>query len=339
MTYSLHSIAISVVAIVLLRLRAGTATQRCAIWRVALFAPFVTASAAAFAGSGQVASVTSLIASRLRVPQRQNVDLQIIRRGSAPAIRRETVDDPFASRMALLIVVLGLGVSAAGGIRFHRRRARVNRELIRRTPCSWVLPLELASVKVSTSRRIRIPIALRRREICLPDSFIELDVDERRSVLLHEAAHVERRDPDWLDAARMLSAITWWQPLNLYLTRMLERDSELAADAHALDAGADGRALVSALAQFASVLEGGALAGAALVHSESPLVHRARAILDREPRTARGAILPVIILAAACAALLFAPRPTTARTVGPASGGGDSRGTIEQTDIRLVRQP
>ena len=338
MTYVLHSVAICGVAIVLVKALSATAKQRCMIWRVALFAPFITASIAVFASSNRVASVTPVIASRLGVLQRQNVDLQIIRKTHAPVIRRETVDDPFAASVALLIVVAGLVASAAGSLRFHRRRARVNHELSHRTLCPWAMPLDLTDVRISMSDRIRIPLALRRREICIPNSFIDLDLDERRSVLLHEAAHIARQDPEWLDAARILAATTWWQPLNSYVMRMLERDSELAADARALDAGANGRALVSALAQFASVLEGGALAGAALVRAESPLVHRARAILDGERRPGRVGIVPVMLLAAACVALLFAPRLTTARTMGPGHAGQGVR-MVEETDVKLVRQP
>jgi hypothetical protein len=86
------------------------------------------------------------------------------------------------------------------------------------------------------------------------------------------------------------------------------------------------------------VLEGGALAGAALVRSESPLVHRARAILDGERRMGKRGVVPVIILAAACIALLFAPSLTTGRTIGPAHAGQGMR-MVEETDLKLVRQP
>jgi beta-lactamase regulating signal transducer with metallopeptidase domain len=91
------------------------------------------------------------------------------------------------------------------------------------------------AVRVSVARELDVPLALGRAELVLPvRALVELDTDELRALLAHELAHLARRDPLWLGAARLVHAVTWFQPLQRVLLRRLEDESELATDASAV---------------------------------------------------------------------------------------------------------
>ncbi|MCC7597251.1 HEAT repeat domain-containing protein [Janthinobacterium sp. FW305-129] len=61
---------------------------------------------------------------------------------------------------------------------------------------------------------------------------------EADAVLAHELAHIRAHDWPMLLLARMLLALYWWHPLMYPLLRMLEHDTECAADDAVLAAGA-----------------------------------------------------------------------------------------------------
>jgi beta-lactamase regulating signal transducer with metallopeptidase domain len=199
-----------------------------------------------------------------------------------------------------------------------RRRNRFIRSALRgRTSLPVEIPAAaMRDVRISTSASLCVPVALRRREICIPAStFSGLGSVERESIILHEIAHVERNDPLWLDASRLVKAVTWWQPLNRIICEKLECETELAADQHAISLGAKPRALVAGLAHYSALLNGTyAGAGAALVRGDSPLVVRARVILDgpdASPKVSSRLVWAGII--GMTAAALMLPVPTTAQ--------------------------
>ena len=78
--------------------------------------------------------------------------------------------------------------------------------------------------------RLMLPIPL----------FIQLSLEEQRSLIAHELAHVQRRDPllRWLEVAA--TTIYWWYPVLWIARTQLRRQEELACDAIAVGrSGAD----------------------------------------------------------------------------------------------------
>jgi beta-lactamase regulating signal transducer with metallopeptidase domain len=73
--------------------------------------------------------------------------------------------------------------------------------------------------------------------ILLPLAAEGWSAERRRAVLLHEAAHVRRRDGLTLLAAQLACALYWFQPLAWLLLGRLRRECELAADEDVLAAG------------------------------------------------------------------------------------------------------
>ena len=57
-----------------------------------------------------------------------------------------------------------------------------------------------------------------------------LDRDGRRTMILHELAHVLRRDPLWTALAALTSALYWWNPLVWLALRRLRSAAELCCD-------------------------------------------------------------------------------------------------------------
>ncbi len=93
---------------------------------------------------------------------------------------------------------------------------------------------------------------VRRPAIFLPPSFeADFAPDALRAVFLHELAHLGRRDTLWTLAARVLTALLWFQPLLWLLCRKLEHISEDACDQAVLAANCSPRAYAASLLALA----------------------------------------------------------------------------------------
>jgi beta-lactamase regulating signal transducer with metallopeptidase domain len=94
-------------------------------------------------------------------------------------------------------------------------------------------------VPVLISLDIDVPLALGvlRPAIIVPASSSEWSEDEWYVVLLHEAAHLARRDLAARATGIAAGLLHWFNPLVPWIRRKLERDAELAADAVVLHAG------------------------------------------------------------------------------------------------------
>jgi hypothetical protein len=89
-------------------------------------------------------------------------------------------------------------------------------------------------VRITTSDRLTSPVALGSDEICLPSrAMSELDPVRMESIIAHELAHLVRRDPSWLTAARVIEALFFFQPLNILARRRMQESAEFASDAWA----------------------------------------------------------------------------------------------------------
>ncbi len=92
----------------------------------------------------------------------------------------------------------------------------------------------------------------RRPAIFLPPAFAaDFTADALRAVFLHELAHRDRRDNLWTLAARLLTALLWFQPLLWLLGRKLEQISEDACDQAVLAAHCPPRAYAACLLSLA----------------------------------------------------------------------------------------
>ena len=248
-----------------------------------------------------------------------------------------------------LVFVLGLyGVGAL-------RVARIARHARPLRSADW---LALQS-SLAAGLKLRTPVRLlaapgpampmtwgtRRPIVLLPSDAEQWPDTRRRDVLLHELAHVARRDCLTQLVAVCACAVYWFHPLVWVAARRLRVERERACDDRVLAAGATPSAYAEHLLEIARTLRAGTMTGLASVAMARPsqLGNRLLDVLD--PARRREAVSRRFTLrAAAVAALLVPPlavvHPTriAARRVGsPATL--PTPGVTVPTSRHTVRDP
>jgi HEAT repeat protein len=112
-------------------------------------------------------------------------------------------------------------------------------------------------VRLTTAEGLKSPVALGWSEICLPRAALhELDAAQQRSVLAHELAHLERRDPLWLLLGTTLEQLLFFQPLNRLARRNMQEVAEYLCDDWAAVCDGSGLPIARGLASVARWLDG-----------------------------------------------------------------------------------
>jgi HEAT repeat protein len=161
-------------------------------------------------------------------------------------------------------------------------------------------------VSLTTAQGLKSPVALGWSEICLPAAALsELDQAQQRSVLAHELAHLERRDPLWLLLGTTLEQLLFFQPLNRLARRNMQEVAEYLCDDWAAVADGSGLPIARGLAEVARWLDGEerAVPLAGMAERPSLLVARVQRLLGAtvislEPRRSwhLGALALVLLL-------------------------------------------
>lgn len=178
-------------------------------------------------------------------PPAQSGDMTLaLRETSSASAERGGLDPSSVGLLVWLAGTLLLGVRLLIGHGAVRRIVRGGRRL---TGSEWTSPLYEAAdildvevdVDLVASDRITMPFTagLRRPAIVLPESACGWDGERRRAVLMHELAHVQRRDLFSHHVARWVCALHWFNPLAWAGARRMRADSERAADDLVLNAG------------------------------------------------------------------------------------------------------
>ena len=172
-----------------------------------------------------------------------------------------------------------------------------------------------------------------RPAVIMPDAADTWSESRLRVVLLHELAHVKRRDCLTHVLGQAACAFHWFNPLAWLAVKRARTERERACDDLVLACGTRGSDYADQLLEMARVLRGdrfpALLGGASLAMAHrSQLEGRLVAILDpRLPRSGmtRGRALAAVALCCAAVAPLGALQPwaSTARC----DAGGDRRGT------------
>ncbi len=135
------------------------------------------------------------------------------------------------------------------------------------------------------SDRISSPLAagVFRAYVVLPTQFVDqLDSRQLRHVLIHEAAHVARRDQVVVLAQNLMAAVFWFHPLVRILNRQLARASEEICDNYVLkvtEASAYCRTVLSMAETMCDQPIPGAVG---LLLSRWKLEHRVSGLLDEQ---------------------------------------------------------
>lgn len=374
-TYAIHSTLLIGTLLLLSAIPAGrrlAASHGSWLWRFALTGAFLTASLQSLRSESPLAGTLRVDRNTpARTTVRMEVTSDIIQGVSAPpsehTVTRASVSVTPRWPLVLLGAWLAVAICLAGW--FFIMRARFLHALGPRRDASHTLAgMSLRHllgrtgwrhpVRLTLADRLTSPVALDGREICLPvRAMADLDPIRLESILAHELAHLVRRDPAWLTAARLIELVFFFQPLNRIARRRMQDAAEFASDAWASSRVARPLDLAHCLARVAewSVAAPRVPVPAMAERPGSVLVRRVerltRGMAVCESAPGRGARLAAVC---ALAALVFgaprgaigAERPSgnatfTAR--GPARGmvfvrhAGDSAAAPGEAEIVLVR--
>ncbi|MEM9453553.1 MAG: M56 family metallopeptidase [Myxococcota bacterium] len=167
--------------------------------------------------------------------------------------------------------------------------------------------------RLTASSHLRSPIALGRREICLPERAVDsLSPPQQRDMLAHEMAHLLRHDPSWMVLVAVIEAVFFFQPLNHLARRKIQEVAEFQCDDWAAQQAGTGVHLAKCLAEVAGWVEDGPpMTPVAVTMAErgSPIVRRITRLLHE--RRGGGRVHPAgrVALALGSLGLLIAAVP------------------------------
>ena len=152
---------------------------------------------------------------------------------------------------------------------------------------------------------------LLRPVILLPKTSLGWTRERMQAVLLHELAHVRRRDSLTQSLSLLICALYWPNPMVWLAARALRREAEIAADDAVLGSGMKPSAYAGELLQLASEFRGHGLAVSGVsMASRSSLEARVKSVLapnqSRKGVTLMDAVKLACLGAVATAALAFA---------------------------------
>lgn len=186
--------------------------------------------------------------------------------------------------LAGVIIVFGrYGWSSATLSRLSRRSHSLRLTACGRLAQQIACDLGIArSVSVLSSDEVELPLAwgIFHPRVVLPGDASEWDAERCRYVLLHELAHVRRRDTGTQLVAQAASGIFWFHPLVWYAARRMRDERERACDDCVLSQGA--RA-----SEYASDL-------LALVHTYGPIDRHPVALAMARRSQFEGRLLAVL---------------------------------------------
>ena len=144
--------------------------------------------------------------------------------------------------MAALLWVLGVMVLVLRGVparvillRICRRARRLDEDQSDRIRGLGIDSLRLDQLRVTNSIHGPAVAGVCRPLILLPANLFDLDDATLKSAILHEQAHIQRRDPLMLWAAGLLKTLWWFHPSVWLLCSSFRRTVETMCDNHAIE--------------------------------------------------------------------------------------------------------
>jgi TonB family protein len=180
----------------------------------------------------------------------------------------------------------------------------------------------------------------RRPVVLLPRVVAEqLDDEELEAVLLHELAHVERRDNLFGNLQTALACALWFNPVVWLVGRRLLAERERACDERVLEAGGVAGAYAAGILKVVRFCSGWSVAGVSGAASGSDLRRRIEMIMREERRGGLSAWHRAVMCGLAAAALaltVVAGLSGRATTTAQARMLEGTDGATRQHDSRVI---
>lgn len=150
-------------------------------------------------------------------------------------------------------------------------------------------------------------LGLWRPWICLsPRLLRDLNLEELRATILHEAVHVERRDPLRLLCVRFACDLLWFLPASRWIGRLFEEGVERAADDRAVAMSACRLELAAAIVKTAQRMGRVATLASALTGTAAVAARVERLLDSRQQAPVRPPAGPLVASAVALVFILSA---------------------------------
>ena len=317
LTYGVHSSLLLLVALVAARWM-SSASARERMWKFAMLGPLLTASLQLGASTDVMREINAqpegpvgaYLPSTVESPGPAVVPVGVpsgggtLKAEALPSETRLSTSSVAAPPSTWPLVLTGAWMVMAmlAGLHFFHVRRRLVKQLGHRerlqsgalfeTLERLVRGVRMAGrVRLTESAQLSSPVAIGRREICVPARVREgLDGAEQESLLAHELAHLARRDPAWLIGAHLIERVLFFQPLLRLVRRRLSEEMELMADAWAVGHTEDPVRMARCLARVAEWVEsdGKPQLAPGMASSPSQLVRRIESVLEpQDPKRAR----------------------------------------------------
>jgi HEAT repeat protein/beta-lactamase regulating signal transducer with metallopeptidase domain len=201
------------------------------------------------------------------------------------------------------------------------------------------------------SARATMPMAagIFRPAVLMPEDANRWPLERLRIVLLHELAHVKRRDCLTHAIAQLACAVHWFNPLAWIAARHIRTERERACDDLVLACGTRGSDYAEELLEIARVMRGGrypaVLAGATLAMAHrSQLEGRLIAILDpKVPRSgvsqARAALAAVAVACALPPLAAMQPWAVAPLEAESAEAGAETAAIVAAPQVQPTPAP
>lgn len=195
-------------------------------------------------------------------------------------------------RIAPVLWILGTAAAGLGWTALNLRlRSRVREAVLIREMSSEYRVMECERIETA------FVLGLFRPAIYLPAA---LEASDRRYVLLHEMAHLRRKDHIWKWAACLLLCIYWFHPLMWVCVSAFAEDVEEACDEAVLKQLGKSGKLPYARAIFHAADTGGAGRMSVPGFGEGNMKKRVKHVLEYRKNTAAAIILGMVLVLGAC---------------------------------------
>ncbi|QEF98389.1 Regulatory protein BlaR1 [Stieleria maiorica] len=221
---------------------------------------------------------------------------------SPPTIQTPPTRSRFSlASTGILIYALGVALWLARILRSWVRLRRIAREASRfpdadtelvQTCMSRIGLEKMPDCRVSSAISSPLTFGMMHPVILVPRQFESFTADQRRHCLLHEMAHVVRRDAWWNWVAEITAAVYWFHPCVHWARIQLRRSREDAADDAVMRTGERPASYSRSLLEISQQIAGKMANPSVAIHSGTNLEQRIRRIvaptlrLDQQPRWA-----------------------------------------------------
>ena len=195
-------------------------------------------------------------------------------------------------------------------------------------------------VLISAEARAPMTLGFLQVRIVLPAALIDrLIDDELRDVLLHELAHVERRDVWACAAQRLVEVFLYYHPLSWLLSRRLQVERERACDERVVAHTGAPRAYARSLLRVATLTTGAAplrlassAPGSGLTHRVEELLRPGQTLSSRLRVAAMLTALALLTVAASAPRIVFQRQVSSLVSL---KGSSDTKAIGDRIDATL----